>query len=130
MVGVGEGEMPVGEDVVHREGDELTATPEDLPEQVASVERVGEMDREHHDGVESVTGFLEAEHWPHAGWELEVFIAGLEELTGELDRGPPPRYRPQAERVLYEHAGGVEFLLGRARRPVGDSGELHLHRPA
>ena len=130
MVVMGEGEIPVGEDVVHREGDELTPAPENLSEQVASVERFGKMDREHHDRVESVVGFLEVEHWPHAGWALEVVIAGLEELTGELDHGPPPQCCPHVERVLYEHAGGVEFLLGRARPLVGDSGELYLHRPA
>ena len=126
MAGGGEGRIVVGVHVVHRECDELTAAPPDGPEEEAGVQRVGEGGREHHDVVEIVTGFVEAKHGPHARWAVEVAIAGGEELAGELERGPPPRDHPHAESVLHEHAGGVEFLRVRARRPVRDSGELHL----
>ena len=53
-------------------------------------------------------------------------VAGVEEVAGEFDRAPPPRYRPHAEGVLHDHTGRIPPLRHGRRLVERHSDELHL----
>ena len=74
----GEDDIEVGVDVVVRECDELAPTPKHLPEEMVSVEAVGEGDVVADDVfVVAVVEVLDVEHLRRA--PREVAVAGREE---------------------------------------------------
>ena len=112
--------VPLGEDVAHGEGDELTAAPKCLAEQMVGVKGVGEGDLE---AAASRADLRDVEHGRRARWEVRE--AGPEEEPGELGSSPPPRDGPAPQGVLHEPARWVLPLLDDGRTAERRAVELH-----
>ena len=140
LVGVGEGVhvahggediVEVHEDVVGGEADELTPTPECLPEEGESVVGVAEAHVVADDVVVvavvvvAVVVLLEREHARRAGREAEVAVAGVEEELGNLPGSAPPRDRPDAQLILDDDPSR-ELPLGHGGR-AAERGAVELH---
>ena len=109
-------------DVEVGECDELASNPKHLPEEVVSVEAVGEVDVEADDET-VVVELLDPEH--ARGALGKVAVARREEVVRPIPCAPPPREGPDAELVLNEDTGRVLPLGGGGRALEGRSVELH-----
>ena len=111
-------------DVEVRECDELAPIPKHLPEEVVSVEAVGEGDVvADDDTVVAVMELLELEHARRA--QREMSIAAREEELRPIPCAPPPREGPHAKMVVDEDTERILHLRHGGRALQGWAVELH-----